>query len=305
MWKPRIVKWLLAFIAVLGIAAELIEPLGNWFEGQSFLGGSLAAFIALILFDAISESDPKELSGVYVLADLDDLLPPMKEAFEARHIRIDFSGFSMETLLKLLRASLDRMSYEKVNSRELTLCIIIAHLNLPMSLPGKLEPAPAGAGLPAGTVYFSDSIENRERMRDNYTKPNWDELKGLLDRVHERNPQLSISCEVRESPQIPERKFYILNQEKIFHQPYGIMEAQIQWRGRSHRILDAAGFGLRYGKARIIGWDMRSDSRATRAVAEHHMEWHRNLWEKLQYMKPEDPVIADPRWVPPEERGAR
>ncbi|MDQ0775632.1 hypothetical protein QF026_004098 [Streptomyces aurantiacus] len=293
---------MLAFIAVLGIAAEFIEPLGNWFEGQSFLGGSLAAFVALILFDAISGSEPKELSGVYVLADLDDLLPPVKEAFEARHIRIDFSGFSMETLLKLLRAPLDRMSYERVNSQQLTLRIIIAHLNLPMSLPGKLEPAPESAGLPAGTVFFTDSPENRERMQENYTKPNWHELKGLLDRVHERNPHITISCEVRESPQIPERKFYILNQEKIFHQPYGIMEARILWRENTHRILDTAGFGLRYGKARIIGWDMRSNSRATQEVAEHHMEWHRNLWDTLQYIKPVDPVITDPQWVPPEER---
>ncbi|MFJ2263945.1 hypothetical protein ACIOKD_37605 [Streptomyces sp. NPDC087844] len=297
-------KWLLAFVIVLGIAAEIIEPLGDWFEGQSFLGGSLAAFIALILFDALSESEPHEVSGVYVLADLDDLLPEMKDAFEARHIRIDFSGFSMETLLKLLRASLDRMSYEKVNTQELTLCIIIAHLNLPMSLPGKLEPFPDSAGLPAGTVYFADSMENRERMREHFTKPNWNELKDLLDRVHERNPNMTISCEVRESPQIPERKFYILNQEKIFHQPYGIIEARIFWRENTHRILDTTGFGLRHGKARIIGWDMRSDSRTTREVAEHHMEWHRNLWEKLQYVKPKHPVITDPRWIPPEERRA-
>ncbi|MFD0311063.1 hypothetical protein [Streptomyces sp. NPDC127119] len=304
-WKPRIIKWLLASIAVLCITADIVEPLGNWLDGESFLGSSLAAFIALILFDAVSDSEPKEYSGVYVLADLNNLLQPIEEAFEARYIRIDFSGFSMETLLKLLRASLDRLGDEKVNAQELTLCIIVAHLNLPMSLPGGLRSAPESAGLPTGTVYFADSEANRTRMQENYTKPNWNDLNDLLDRVHARNPHITISCEVRESPYIPERKFYILNQEKIFHQPYGIMEARVSWQGNSHRILDTAGFGLRYGKARIIGWDLRSNSRATREVAEHHMEWYRNLWEKLQYIKPERPVIADPRWVPPEERGAR
>ncbi|MGN9814857.1 hypothetical protein ACTMUQ_05860 [Streptomyces sp. SD11] len=297
-------KWMLASIAVLCIAAEIIEPLGNLLDGESFLGSSLAAFIALILFDAISDSEPKELSGVYVLTDLNNLLQPMEEAFEARHIRIEFSGFSMQTLLNLLRASLNRMSDERVNVQELTLCIIVAHLNLPMSLPGGLRLAPDSAELPAGTVYFADSTENRARMREEYTKPNWNELRNLLDRVHEKNPHITISCEVRESPHVPERKFYILNQEKIFHQPYGIMEDSVLWQGNSYRILDTAGFGLRYGKARIIGWDMRSNSRAAREVAEHHMEWYRNLWEKLQYIKPEDPVITDPRWVPPEERNA-
>lgn len=303
-WKPRIVKSLLAFVAALGIAAEVIEPLGNLLKGQGFLGGSFAALIALILFDAISGSESRqEADGVYVMATWHDLFRPMRETFEARHIRIDFSGFTMETLLTLLRPSLERLADEEVHTQELTLRIIIAHLNLPMSLPGELEPAPASAGLPAGTLYFTDSPENRERMRDAFTKPNWNELKRLLDRVRERNPRITITCEVRESPQIPERKLYIFNQEKVFHQPYGIKDRTIFWREHDFRILDTEGFGHRYGKARVIGWDMRSSSRDTQEIAEHHMEWHRNLWERLEYIKPENPVITDPRWVPPEARG--
>jgi hypothetical protein len=208
----------------------------------------------------------------------------------------------MQTLLGLLREHLDRLGDEKVHIQELELRIIVAHLNLPMSLPGKLEPADEGAPLPPGTVHFADSEENRERMREDFTKRNWRELKSLLDRVHERNPHITINCEVRESPQIPERKLYILNQEKLFSAPYGIREARIDWHENSYQILDAEGFGLRYGNARIIGWDRRSKSRSTQEIAEHHMEWHRNLWEKLEYIKPKHPVIADPRWVPPEER---
>ncbi|MGN9763185.1 hypothetical protein ACTMVF_40485 [Streptomyces sp. SD31] len=305
-WKPRIVKSLLALVAALGIAAEIIEPLGDLLKDQSFLGGSFAALMALILFDAISDSESRqEPDGVHVMATWHDLFRPMRETFEARHIRIDFSGFTMETLLTLLRPSLEKLADEEVHTQELTLRIIIAHLNLPMSLPGKLEPAPPSAGLPAGTLYFTDSTENRERMRDAFTKPNWNELKRLLDRVRERNPRITITCEVRESPQIPERKLYIFNQEKVFHQPYGIKDRTISWRDDDFRILDTEGFGHRYGKARVIGWDMRSTSRDTQEIAEHHMEWHRNLWEKLEYIKPENPVIADPRWVPPEARGGR
>jgi hypothetical protein len=305
-WKPRIVKSLLACVAALGIAAEVIEPLGDLLKGQGFMGGSFAAIIALILFDAISGSDSRqEVDGVHVMATWHDLFHPMRETFTARHIRIDFSGFTMETLLTLLRPSLERLADEEVHTQELTLRIIIAHLNLPMSLPGRLEPAPASAGLPAGTLYFTDSIENRERMRDHFTKPNWSELKGLLDRVRERNPRITITCEVRESPKIPERKLYILNQEKVFHQPYGIKDRTFDWNGSDLHILDTEGFGHRYGKARVVGWDMRSTSRQNQEIAEHHMEWHRNLWEMLEYIKPQRPVIADPRWVPPEARGGR
>ncbi|WP_159054085.1 MULTISPECIES: hypothetical protein [Streptomyces] len=303
MWKPRLVKWVLAVVVLLGVAAEIIDPLGDALKGQGFLGGSFAALIALVLFDAVSDSDATgEVAGVYVLAGLNDLRTPVREAFEARHVRIDFSGFTMQTLLVLLREPLERMADEEVRTQELTLRVIVAHLNLPMNLPGRLDPAAESAGLPAGTVHFADSVENRQRMRDDFTKQNWNDLKDLLDRVHERNPHIAISCEIRESPQIPERKFYILNQETLFYAPYGIVDTRVRWREGSYRILDTAGFGLRYGKARIIGWDRRSLSPSTREIAEHHMEWHRNLWEKLQYIKPEHPVIDDPRWIPPEDR---
>ncbi|MEV0642729.1 hypothetical protein AB0I77_49055 [Streptomyces sp. NPDC050619] len=298
-WKPRIVKWLLAFVAVLGITAEIIEPLGNALKGQGFLGGSFAAFIALILFDAIGDSDPEEVSGVYVLADLDDLRAPVMEAFEARRVTIDFSGFSMQTLLGLLMAPLNKLADEKVNVQRLTLRLTVAHLNLPVSLPGELEPAAESDGLPPGTLHFKDSPTNRERMRDKFTLSNWSELKRLLSLVHDKNPHIIISCEVRESPHIPERKLYIFNEEKVFSVPYGIRENQVDWRGESFKILDAEGYGLKYGKARIIGWDQRSNSRSTRDIAEHHMEWHRNLWERLERIKPEHPVITDPKWERP------
>ncbi|MBQ1089208.1 hypothetical protein [Streptomyces sp. B93] len=303
-WKPRAVKWVLVLIAALGVAAEIIDPLGDALTGRPLLGGSFAALIALIVFDAISDSEPQEVSGVYVLANVSDLSSPFWEAFEARHVRVDFSGFTMQTLVSLLREPLQRMAEEEVHTQELTLRIIVAHLHLPMSLPGRLDPATSGNRPPEGTVHFADSLENRQRMRDEFTRPNWRALKGLLDEVHRRHPQIAISCEVRESPQIPERKFYILNQEKVFYAPYGIVDTTMTWQDDSYRILDTAGFGLRYGKARIIGWDRRSKSRSTQEIAEHHMEWHRNLWEKLAYIKPATPVITDPRWAPPSP-GAR
>lgn len=296
-WKPRLVKWVLALVALLGVTAEIVEPLGDALKNQSFLGGSFAALIALILFDAISDSAPQEVAGVHVLAHFSELQPLFEEAFEARHIRIDFAGFTMETLLDQLKGPLERLADEEVSTQELSLRIIIAHLNLPMSLPGRLDPASENNGHPRGTVHFADSEENRRRMRDGFTTRNWNELKSLLDQVHASNPHIDISCEIRESPHIPERKSYILNQEKIFYAPYGIRERTVTWHDQSYRILDTEGRGRKYGKARIIGWDRRSTSRSTQDVAEHHMEWHRNLWERLEYIKPENPVIADPRWV--------
>ncbi|MGW2701166.1 hypothetical protein [Streptomyces sp. NPDC001340] len=303
-WKPRMVKSVLVLVVVLGVAAEIVEPLGDVLRKQGFLGGSFAALIALILFDAVGESEPREITGAHVLTTLSELNGPFREAFESRHVRIDFCGFTMQTLIELLRAPLERMADEEVHTQELTFRIIIAHLNLPMSLPGSLTPAADDSGHPPGTVHFSDSPDNRRRMREDFTRPKWNDLKELLDGVHARNPRVAISCEVRESPQVPERKSYILNQEQVFYAPYSIRDSRVARHDSSYRILDAAGFGPRYGKARIIGWDRHSKSRSTREIAEHLMEWHRNLWEMLDYIKPEHPVIDDPVWVPVERRPA-
>lgn len=296
-WKPRLIKGLLALVALLYFAAEFIEPLGEVLRGDGFLDGSFAALIALVLFDAIGNPETREAPGVYALDSWEDLDGPVREAFTARNIRVDFSGFTMETLFRLLHQPLTRMGDEEVKTRELTLHIIVAHLNLPMSLPAGLDPAPEDAGLPDGTVYFGDSEDNRRRMRDDYTRRYWNDLKTLLADVHTKNPHINITCEVRESPQIPERKFYVLNQEKVFHQPYGIVDRTLEWDNSELRILDTAGFGRRYAKARVLGWDIRSTSPMTQTVAEHHMEWQRSLWDMLRYIKPRDPIITDPTWV--------
>ncbi|CAL9541224.1 hypothetical protein [Streptomyces sp. NPDC091294] len=303
-WKPRVIKWALALVVVLGVTAEIFDPLGDLLKAQDFVGGSFAALVALILFDAVGDTSPEETSGVYVLGDLEDLGQPVAEAFKARHVRIDFHGFSMQTLLGLLRPSLTRLADQETAMRDLTLQLVVAHLNLPLSIPGKLEPAPDSAGLPPGTLYFGDSPENRERMREDFTRRNWEELTELLDRVHERNPHIAISCEVRESPNVPERKLYILNQELVFSAPYGIRKKTTSWRGRSVQILDTEGFGARHGNARIIGWDRRSTSRSTQELAEHHIEWQRNLWDTLEYVRPERPVLDSPRWTPPQDPAA-
>ncbi|MFJ4581940.1 hypothetical protein [Streptomyces echinatus] len=303
-WKPRLVKSLLALVAALGVAAELIEPLGNALKGQQLLGGSFAALIALVLFDAISEPESKEVPGVYVFADRNKLHDEFREAFEARRVRVDFSGFTMETLLEALAVPLGKMADREVRTVELKLCLIIAHLNLPMGLPGGLVPAPRNGDSETTRFYFRDSPENRERMREEFTERNWSRLKALLNQVQDRNPHMTISCEVRESPQIPERKMYILNQERVFTTPYGIEPHNIDWRGSAYEILDTPGFAPLYGRARYIGWDLRSKSRSTKQIAEHHMECHRNLWKKLAEIKPERPVISDPRWTRPRRQDA-
>ncbi|MFD4502064.1 hypothetical protein [Streptomyces sp. NPDC058457] len=301
-WKPRIVKSALGLTAVLQGAGALIGPLGDALKDQQLLGGSFASLIALILYDAISESGSKEAAGVYVFADSDRLHDEFREAFSARSVHVDFSGFTMETLLEAIAVPMRKMADREVHTVELHFRIIIAHLNLPMGLPGGLVPAPRTGESDTTKYYFADSPKNRERMRDEFTKPNWTRLKGMLNAIQAKNPRMAISCEIREATQIPDRKLYILNRERVFTTPYGIEPDTVGPQENQYEILDAQGFAPLYGRARYIGWDLKSNSHPVREIADHHIAWYENLWQKLGEIKPEHPVISDPRWTRPRQQ---
>ncbi|MFD5702273.1 hypothetical protein [Streptomyces lasiicapitis] len=298
--RPRLTRWLLGGVATLGLAAELIEPLGNSLKGGEFLSTTYFSVIALVLFNAISESDaPQEAEGVEVFDTVDAIADPVKEAFESRRVQLYFVGFTTETLYSAVKEPLIRLRDETSKTKDLRLRIIIVSLNSPMSLPGSLSPAPDGSGV----WHFSDSPENRRRMRDKFAKEFWRQLKELLDRAHRENPGVTITCELRESPHTPVSKLYILNEQKVYYGTYGIRRDRIPVgrRGRVLDILDAEGFGIRHGPARLIGWDKASRTRSTKQIAEFHMEWFSNLWDVLDDIRPRNPVFTDTDrvWQPP------
>ncbi|MGW0535890.1 hypothetical protein [Streptomyces sp. NPDC003032] len=293
--RSAFIKWLLALVAALGVAAQLIAPLGDALGGQQFLGGSFAAVVALILFDAISGGADREVSGVDVFGTLRELSAPAKEAFEARHVRVYFAGFTMETLYGTIRDLLMEVADGSLAPKRITLRIIVAHLNSPMNLPGALTPARDGSD----TVTFADSTVNRERMRNDYTLKYWEELRRLLDRAQRSNPSLIIECEVRESPHGPQSKLYIFNEERAVYGTYGIRRGSFERNNQEYEILDAEGFGIRHGDARYLSWSSRSRTESTRQIADYHMEWFQNLWDVLDQVKPAAPVIHHPVWEPP------
>ncbi|ARX84499.1 GntR family transcriptional regulator [Streptomyces alboflavus] len=298
--QPRLTRWLLGGVAALSLAAELFEPLGNALKSGEFLSTTYVSVISLVLFNAISDSGAtREADGVEVFDTVDAISDPVKEAFDERHVHLYFFGFTTETLYSAVKEPLIRLRDETSKTRELTLRIIIVSLNSPMSLPGSLTPAPDGSGI----HYFADSPENRRRMRNRFAKEYWGLLKDLLDRVHTENAGVSITCELRESPHTPVSKLYILNKQKVYYGTYGIMRKKVR-HGRRHReldILDAEGFGIRHGPARLIGWDKEARTRSTKQIAEFHMAWFQNLWGVLENIRPRDAVFSDTDrvWRPP------
>lgn len=252
--KPGLVRAALVLLCLLGVAAQIIEPLGHALSSTTFLGGSFAAFIALVLFDAITSSDhPREVFGVTVLDELDDVTSHMRDAFRAKHVKVDFQGFTMETLVQEIRPAMLDLARNPKGTKSLTLRVILPCLDFPMNLPSELSAE-------GDQLTFRDSPANRERMRE-YFERYKSELEELRRRVEERQPSVRVDLRVRIGATGPQVKLIVLNDEISFFSFYDLVEGEFTDReGRRREILDPHAYGMTDGGVRMVGWSRRSRS---------------------------------------------
>ncbi|MGH3116842.1 MAG: hypothetical protein ACRDP3_24370 [Streptomyces sp.] len=278
--KPGLVRGVLVLLCLSGVAAQLIEPLGDALNGKTFLGGSFAAFIALVLFDAITSGDrPREISGVIVLDELDDLTSHMREAFRAKHVKIDFQGFTMETLVQEIRPAMLDLARNPRGTKSLALRVILPCLDFPMNLPSELS-------MEDGHLRFRDSPADRERMRG-YSERYRNEFDELVRRVRERHPSVRVDWQVLFGATGPQVKLIVLNDEISFFSFYDLVEGEFKdANGVLHQILDPRAYGMTDGGLRMVGWSRRSRSESSRRIADYYASYFDRLWEIFERIRP-------------------
>ncbi|GAA3794514.1 hypothetical protein [Streptomyces phyllanthi] len=276
----------LVVVAGLGIAAEVFDPLGDFLKGSDFLGGSFVAIVALIILDAVSDlGAAPEDDGIYLLSEVEDLRDYVQRAFESKEVRIDFSGFTMETLLMALRPALTRLGESRGSNRSIRIRVAVAHLDAPMNLPSRLVPGEEPNGSPARSRHFEDSPLVRERGRGTKERSvRW--LQQLIDGARHMNPQMRIEFEVRESPVGPAFKLFVINDEVALFGLYGINDVEVSHGGERLRILDPYAFRPAGGDLYLLGWDRRSRSQSVRKSFDHYSQWFESLWAILEYVSP-------------------
>ncbi|MFG3290262.1 hypothetical protein ACGF3G_15845 [Streptomyces sp. NPDC048179] len=285
--KPTIVKSVLGVAAALGVAAEIFEPLGDFLERSHFLGSSLLALVALVIFDAISDpSEATEDSETCVLAEVEEMREHVANAFKARDVHIDFSGFTMESLVVAIRPALRRMGNTRAKNRTLRIRVAIAHMDSPMNLPSSIVSINAPGGRIGGIRHFEDSPILREKIRNEITGRSRRRLQELLNAAQEMNPNLQIDCEIRESPLGPAFKLYVLNDEMALLGLYGIKETELSHDGAHQKILDSSSFRAAPGGVNMIAWSRRSSVEVNRKIFEHCAEWFDRLWDLLGRVSP-------------------
>lgn len=278
--KPGLVRAALVLMCLLGVAAQLIEPLGDALRSTTFLGGSFAAFIALVLFDAITSGDrPREVFGVIELDELDDMTSHMRDAFRAKHVKVDFQGFTMETLVQEIRPAMLDLARNPRGTKSLTLRVILPCLDFPMNLPSELSAE-------GDHFTFRDSPANRERMRGFFERYKG-ELEELVRLVERRRRSIRVDLKVRVGATGPQVKLIVLNDEISFFGFYDLVEGEFKdARGRRHEILDPRAYGMAEGGLRMVGWSRRSRSESTRRIADYYASYFERLWETFERIRP-------------------
>jgi len=155
------------------------------------------------------------------------LRPHVEQMFTSPEVRIDFAGFSSETLHGVIQEPLDKIRAGQLDAKNVAIRVLVPDMSKPIGLPSLV---------PAG----EDSPDVRDRMRrivqrsTQAVTESVSELAalGLLD---------SGSAEVRTAHIAPLFKLFILNGVEAFFGFYPVVKHTVAVKGKPTDIFDPMG----------------------------------------------------------------
>lgn len=170
-------------------------------------------------------------SGVFVrekTARAVGLRPHVERAFEAEDVRIDFVGFTSETLHGALAEPLDKIRSGRLNPSSVRLRILLPDLARPVAIPAATSGDEAeDARARARMLAISDrSLEG---------------IRATVRELGELGFVKDAAVEIRRYGATPLFKAYVLNQEDVFFGFYTVQEHKVSDSQGSFTIYDSAG----------------------------------------------------------------
>ncbi len=154
------------------------------------------------------------------------LRPYLEAAFESAVVKIDFYGFSGETLHGAMTECLDKVRTGRYQPRSVDLRLMVPDTSAPWALPANSD--------------GSDSPEFRQRHQktiDRYAL-------GLIESVEEL-VELGLvesgSVEIRTVGTPPMSKLYVVNEADVFFGWYPVTKHKVKHDGRTLSVLDLMG----------------------------------------------------------------
>lgn len=191
------------------------------------------------------------------------LRPHMERAFESGDVRIDFAGFSSETLYGVIQEPLDKIRAGQLGATSVHIRILVPDLALPIGLPSL---APDG----------SDSELVRARMRRIVARS----TQAIVDTVGEL-AALGIvesgSAEVRTVHMAPLFKLFIINNSEAFFGFYPVVKHSVALQGEPAEIFDPMG-----KDATLFHFAVGDDEQSVDSqYVEQAENWFSSVWDSV------------------------
>ena len=169
-------------------------------------------------------------SGVFVRERTErpiGLRPHIERAFEARHVSIDFAGFSGETLHGIVQEPLDKIRIGRLRPESIQVRILVPDTTQPWAIPCQVDD-------------LADSPEFRKRATEIMRR----NTLAIVDNVTELQDMGLIkeaTAEVRVHRATPLFKLYLINNEEAFFGFYPVREHVISLGAEPRAIYDLMG----------------------------------------------------------------
>lgn len=168
-------------------------------------------------------------SGVYVrerTAKPVGLRPHIETAFEADQVKIDFAGYTAETLHNAIQEPLDKIRAGRLTPHSVAVRLLVVDTTAPLAIPSRADGA--------------DSRAVRARMAKTIERY----AGGIAESVEELAAMQLIergTVEVRTQTASPMLKMYIINDQDAFFGFYPVVQHEVRIAGKPVLINDPLG----------------------------------------------------------------
>lgn len=192
------------------------------------------------------------------------LRPHVEQAFEAEHVRIDFSGYTAETLHGIIAEPLDKLREGRLSLQSIKIRLLLSDMTRPLSLPV------------ATTDDEAKSAAVRGRMAD-ISRRHAGAIVATVEELQDLGLVPEASVEIRVHSSAPLFKLYLVNDLDAFFGFYPVVRHEVRLAGKKTAIYDPM------GKDAIMFQhtdDGDPDSMGSQFVAQTRA-WFTSVWETI------------------------
>lgn len=156
------------------------------------------------------------------------LRPHIEKAFEAEHVRIDFSGYTAETLHGIISEPLDRVREGRLSPRSIGIRLLLSDMDQPLAIPVGADNDPQAGG------------PVRERMAE-ISKRHAGGITASVEELEDLGLVQRASVETRVHGSAPLFKAYVINDADVFFGYYPVVRHDVKIGGKRTPIFDPMG----------------------------------------------------------------